>query len=231
MQKFKSIIDGKPIRATYPLEFSIGLLCLIFFLSTFLSFEIFNASWHTIIEGEGPIFGMVLSGMAIVIMALILWEEFLFPVRIKPLKNEIVFRNHFTKLKTQIAIYCAIPIIVLFIYFNYEVSPLAYFIWATICISAPVMGKLMSGIKNYNDFLKLTNETIEYKNNEKAGVLALKDIQEIIIIRDEVNTLHKIQVLMSNNRQVTIDLDEMELEAYLHTVENFIISHYRVVVK
>src|SRR5688572_16081445 len=119
---------AKIIRPTYPLEFSIGLLLLIFVLSAFISFEIFKVSWHTLIEGEGPILGMVLSGVAIIIMALILWEEFLFPVRIKPLEKEIVFRNHFTKLKTQIMIYCAIPIIVLFIYLNYEVSPLPFFI-------------------------------------------------------------------------------------------------------
>jgi hypothetical protein len=218
---------AKIIRPTYPLEFSIGLLCLIFLLSAFISFEIFNASWHTIIEGEGPIFGMVLAGIAIVIVALILWEEFLFPVHIKPVEDEIVFRNHFTKLKTQVAIYCPIPVIVLFIYFNYDVSPLAFFIWATICILAPIAGKLMSGIKNYNDFLKLTDGTIAYKNNEKGGVLVVKEIKEIILIRDEANVLHKIQVLMANNRQETIDLDEMELEAYYDTIDEFIVRHYK----
>ena len=107
---------AKIIRPTYPLNFSIGLLLLIFMLSAFISFEIFDTTWHAIMEGEGPMLGMALFGIAVVIMALILWEEFLFPVRIKPLEDEITFRNHFTKLKTQGLIYSVIPVIFVFIY-------------------------------------------------------------------------------------------------------------------
>jgi hypothetical protein len=222
---------AKIIRPTYPLEFSIGLLLLIFLLSTFISFEIFNATWHAVMEGEGPILGMLLSGIAIVIMALILWEEFLFPVRLRPVEDQILFRNHFTKLKTQVLIYCAIPIIIVFIYFNYEVSPLAFFIWAAICLIAPLAGKLISGIKNYNDFLKITNDTIEYKNNEKEGVLPVNEIREIMLIRDEADVLHKIKVLMMDSKEVIIDLDEMELEAYFETIDKFVIGHFKPLVK
>jgi hypothetical protein len=89
----------------------------------------------------------------------------------------------------------------------------------------PVAGKLISGIKNYNDFLKLTDDTIEYKNNEEEGVLHVKDIQQIILIKDETNVLHKIQLIMTNN-EVTIDLDEMELEAYYKTIEEYMAIHY-----
>ncbi|HYG04186.1 MAG TPA: heavy metal transporter [Chryseosolibacter sp.] len=219
------------IRPTYPVEFSIGFLLLIFLLSAFVSFEIFDARWQSIMEGEGPIVGMVLSGVAIVIMALILWEEFLFPVRIKPTEHEVVFRNHFTKLKTQIVIYCMIPAIVVFIYVNYEVSPLAFFIWAAICTVAPVAGKLSSGIRNYNDFLKLTNDSIEYKNNEKGGVLQISQVHEILTIKDEANVLHKIKVRMKNDSEVIIDLDEMELEAYYQTIDGFIAGHYSSLVR
>jgi hypothetical protein len=222
---------AKTIRPTYPLEFSIGLLLLIFLLSAFVSFEIFETSWHTIIDGDGPILGMILAGVAIVIMALILWEEFLFPVRIKPIANEIVFRNHFTKLKTQVLIYCLIPFIVIFIYFNYEVSLLAYFIWAAVCLVAPVAGKLISGIKNYNDFLKLTSKTIEFKNNQKEGVIPVDKIREIILIRDDANLLHKVKVVMLELDEVIIDLDEMELESYFQTIDDFINDHYQELVK
>jgi hypothetical protein len=222
---------AKIIRPTYPKEFSIGLLLLIFVLSSFLSFEIFDARWHEIMDGKGPFFGMLLAGVAVVIMALILWEEFLFPVRIKPVEDEIVFRNHFTKLKTQVAIYCAIPVIVGFLYFDYAISPVPFFIWAAICVIAPVAGKLVSGIKNYNDFLKLTDDTIEFRNNEKEGVLRVGEIHEIILIKDETNILHKVEVQMRDHRQVLIDLDEMELEAYYQTIDQFIKSHYRELVK
>ena len=221
---------AKIIRPTYPVEFSIGLLLLIFVLSSFLSFEIFEMQWHEVTEGGSQTFGMLLSGVAVVIVALILWEEFLFPVRIKPVEDQIVFRNHFTKLKTQVLIYCLIPAIVVFLYFDYEISPVAFFIWAAVCIISPV-GKLMSGIKNYNDFLKLTNDAIEYKNNEKEGVLRVREIQEIVLIKDEADVLHKVQVQMQNNSNVTIDLDEMELEAFYHTIDEFIKGHYKGLVK
>jgi len=222
---------AKIIRPTYPLEFSIGFLLLIFLLSAFISFEIFDTSWRAIMEGDGPLVGMVLAGVAIVIMSLILWEEFLFPVRIKPMEDEVVFRNHLTKLKSQIIIYCAIPAIVIFIYLNYAVSPLAFFVWATLCIVAPIAGKLKSGLKNYNDFLKLTNDAIAFKNNEKEGLLRVDDIQAIQLIRDEANVLHKVKILMRPNMEMIIDLDEMELEAYYETIDAFITGHYGPLVR
>lgn len=219
---------AKIIRPTYPKEFSIGILLLIFVISSFLSFEIFAVRWQEILEGSSPTFGMLLSGLAVVLMALILWEEFLFPVRFKPTENEIVFRNHSTKLQTQILIYCVIPVIVGFIYWNYEVATIPFLIWAAICLISPVAGKLASGVRNYNDFLKLTSDTIEFKNNEKEGVLHVNDIQEIILMKDEANVLHKVQVQMLNNSQVMIDLDEMELDEYCHTIEKFVTGHYQV---
>jgi hypothetical protein len=222
---------AKIIRPTYPLEFTIGLLLLIFALSTFLSYEIFDAKWREIMEGSGPILGMLLSGTAVVIMVVILWEEFFFPVRVKPMADQIIFKNHFTKLKTQVLIYCAIPVIVFFNFFQYEVKHFPFFIWAAICLISPVAGKLMSGIRNYNDFLKLTHHTIEYKNNEKSGVLQISEIQSIILIKDEANVLHKVQVLMHNNSSVIIDLDEMELEPYYQTIDGFIKGHYEDLVR
>lgn len=217
---------AKIIRPTYPKEFSIGLLLLIFALSSFLSFEIFDARWGDIMKGGSQLIGMLLAGLAVVLMALILWEEFLFPVRIKPMEDEIIFRNHFTKLQTQVLIYCAIPVIVGFVYFNYQVSLVPFIIWAALCLIAPVAGKLASGLKNYNDFLKLTDETIEFKNNEKEGVLPIKSIQEIVLIKDDTNILHKVQVKMQDGSEVMIDLDEMELDAYCQTIEKFITGHY-----
>jgi hypothetical protein len=217
---------AKIIRPAYPKEFSIGLILLIFALSSFLSFEIFEVKWRELMEGSGPIVAMLLAGLAVVLMALILWEEFLFPVRLKPTEEEILFRNHFTKLKTQVHIYCAIPVIVAFDYFNYKIHPVPFFIWAAVCVIAPVAGKLASGLKNYNDFLKLTHDTIEFKNNYKEGVLRESDIRKIFLIKDDANVLHKVQVRMHDHSHVMIDLDEMELDAYCLTIENFIKGHY-----
>jgi len=222
---------AKVIRHTYPKEFSIGMLLLIFVLSSLLSSQIFNVSWRVIMSGSIVTVGMALVGGAVVIMALILWEEFLFPVHIKPNKDEVVFRNHLTKLKTQVLIYFLIPVIFGFIYFYYEVNHVRFFIWAMVCMVVPVAGKLLSGIKNYNDFLKLTNNTIEYKNNEETGIFQVKDIERITLIKDESDVLHKVQVSMTNGNQVLIDLDEMELEAYYETIQTFIIGHYKGLVR
>ena len=222
---------AKVIRHTYPKEFSIGMLMLIFVLSSFLASQIFNVSWRVVMSGSSATVGMGLVGFAVVIMVLILWEEFLFPVHIKPEKDQVVFRNHSTKLKTQILIYLLIPIIFVFIYYYYEVNHIRFFIWALICIVVPVVGKLRSGIKNYNDFLKLTNDTIEYKNNEEVGVFRVKEINRITLIKDESDVLHKVQVSMASGSQTIIDLDEMELEAYYETIQSFIIGHYKDLVK
>ena len=223
---------AKIIRSTYPAQFSIGLLLLIFVIAFFLSSQVFEVRWKSLIEGTTNVyFGMFLVSSAVIIMVLILWEEFLFPIKFKPAAASVVFSNHRNKLITQTIIYCAIPIIFIFIYFEYKVSHVRFFIWAGICVIAPVVGKLISGIKNYNDFLKLTNEAIEYKNNAEAGVFPVKDIRFIELIKDERNILHKIKLVLTNDSQVTIDLDEMELEDFYDLIDKSIALHYPNLVK
>ena len=75
---------GKIIRPTYPVEFSVGLLILIFVLSFFLSSQIFDVRWHELMEGTSAYFGMFLISIAVIVMVLILWEDFLFPVKVNP---------------------------------------------------------------------------------------------------------------------------------------------------
>lgn len=222
---------AKIIRPAYPLEFTIGLLLLILVLSSFICIEIFAVQWHEVLNGGAPVTGMLLAGLAVVIMSLILWEEFLFPVHIRSSNDRIIFRNHFTKLRTQVLIYCMIPVIVGILYFGYEIRFLPFTIWAGICLVAPVAGKLISGIKNYNDFLEINNDAIAYKNNEKEGVFPVRDIREILLVRDEENVLHKIRLFMTDDRQLMIDLDEMELEAYYQTIDQFIQGHFAAMLK
>src|SRR6266581_2983126 len=97
---------GKVIRSTYPLDFSIGLLMLIFAMACLLSHQIFDVPLHQMNESEGIYFGMFLASVPVVIMVIIVWEEILFPVRIKEIDDELIFRNHRTKLRLQILIYC-----------------------------------------------------------------------------------------------------------------------------
>jgi hypothetical protein len=213
---------GKTIRPTYPLEISIGLLLLIFVLSLFLSGQVFETQ-----KGETVYFGMTLVSLAVIIMVLILWEEFLFPVKATPVEGGLLFRNHRTKLKIQVLFYFTIPLIFAYIYFNYEVNLIRFIIWAGICMIIPIVGKLFSGINNYNDFLKLTKDKIEYKNNEKTGAYNLQELYRIHLVKDERNVLHKIQLTTNGDQQVLIDLDEMELDAFFEVILKFVQENYK----
>lgn len=214
---------AKIVRKSLPLEISIGLLLLIFVLSFLLAGQVFS---NTQPEGTNVYFGMVLVSVAVIVMVLVLWEELLFPVRIKPEQNEVVFRNHRTKLKIQAMIWCVIPVIFWFIYANFTLNPVRFYIWASIITLLPVIGKLFSGINNYNDFLKLTDEAIIYKNNRKTGTFAVSELKHLTLVKDERKVLHKIELLLVDGKTVTIDLDEMELEAFLETIDQYIAIHY-----
>lgn len=218
---------AKVIRPRYSIEFSIGVLMLIFVLSLFLSYQIFEISKPELNAGKNIYVGVGMVSCAVIIMVLVLWEEFLFPVKIKLEEGAVVFRNHRNKLKTQILIYCIIPIIFGIIYMKYEVNLVRFIIWAAVCTIVPVAGKLISGIKNYNDFLKLSNVAIEYQNNEKSGVIHLTHVKYISLIKDERNVLHKIQIVTKDLHSIIIDLDEMELEAFIISIDKFITTHYK----
>ena len=222
---------GKIIKPSYPIEISIGLLILIFALSFFLSGQIFAIPRMDLQGDYSVYFGMFLASVAVLIMVLILWEELLFPVAVDLEQEEVIFRNHRTKLKIQAFIYLSIPAIFAFIYLNYQLHEVRFYIWAAICILVPVVAKLVSGINNYNDFLKLTFDTIEYKNNKKEGAFEIKNIQQIIPIKDERDVLYKVQLSLANNSQVTIDLDEMELEVFYDSIEKYITDNYHSLIK
>jgi hypothetical protein len=170
---------------------------------------------------------MLLVGAAVIIMLLIIWEEILFPIKVIEVNGGMIFRNHRTKLITQLLIYCSIPAIFGFIYFEYEVNQIRFFIWAAVCMVAPVLEKIASGLNNYNDYLKLTDKKIEFKDNEREGTFETQELQSITILKDERNIFHKIQLLSKNNDQIIIDLDKMELEAFYESINKFIETHYK----
>lgn len=218
---------AKLIRKTYPKEVSIGLLLLVFVITAFLSHQIFEGRAAVLNEGKNTYLGAVMIGSAVVIMMLVLWEEFLFPVHVKFEGKAVVFSNHRSKLKKQMAIFLLIPVIFAAVYVLYAVNIIGFIIWAGICIISPIAGKLISGIKNYNDFLKLTDDTLEYKNNEKEGVYELKNVQQIVLMKDETNILHKIQLVLTSGQAVLIDLDEMEIDAFCVSIDEYFNAHYK----
>ncbi|NOT75738.1 MAG: heavy metal transporter [Cyclobacteriaceae bacterium] len=214
----------KIIRPTYPKEISIGLLLLIFVISFLLSSQLFDTPVKDL-DAEAYI-GMTLVSIAVIIMVMVLWEEFLFPIHVKPVDGGLNLRNHRNKLKKQLLIYLAIPFIFVFIYMNHEVNHVRFFIWSGICVVFPIVGKLFTGLKNYNDFLTLTNTYIEYRNNEKVGKFGMQEIKALTLIKDERKVLHKFQLTLVDGRKVMIDLDEMELEAFYEAIDKFIEDNY-----
>ncbi|WP_258102532.1 heavy metal transporter [Marinoscillum sp. MHG1-6] len=222
----------KTIRKTLPRDVSLGILIIIFGLVFFLSGQLFETRQS---EVGGLIhnlyFGEFLVSTAVIIMVLILWEELLFPVKILPADDGLVFRNHRTKLKIQAFIYLTIPVIVVFLYSTFEVNLFRFFAWAGVCLALPVAGKLVSGINNYNDFLKLTGSVIEYKNNELEGAFVINDIKKMELTKDDTGDLQKLNLDLANGDSVIIDLDEMELEAYYESIEEYIHTHYSNLLK
>ena len=222
---------GKIIRKTYPTEFSMGILLLIFIISGFLSPELFDVPLHDLHQYRGVALGMFLVSIAVIIMILIMWEEILFPIKLKSQDGGILFRNHSSKLKTQILIYCSIPAIFIFVYLKYELHIIRFLLWTAVCMLPPVIDKIASGINNYNDFLKLTNDAIVYKNNEKEGAFRIQDVEYLKVIKDDRNVIIKIQLLFKNNDHITIDLDEMELDAFYVYINKYITNHYKHLLK
>jgi hypothetical protein len=218
---------NKTIRPTLPMNISFGIVVIIFAIAFFLSGQLFETHQPNLEGFVNLYFGEFLVSTAVIIVVIILWEEILFPVKVKPSKEGLIFRNHRTKLLFQILVYLVIPVIVVFLYLNFVISPFYFYPWAIICVIAPVAGKLVSGINNYNDYLRLTDTVIAYKNNEKVGDFAIKDIKKLTLIQDETKVLHKVQLDFSDQKSVTIDLDEMELEVYCETIEAYIKDNYK----
>lgn len=222
---------AKIIRKTYPKDFSFGVLFIIFSIVFLLAGQLFEDYQPNLGGIVNIYFADVLVGFAVLVMVLILWEEILFPVKIKPEDDGLIFRNHRTKLMIQVLIYLTIPIIIVFLYFTFEVNPIRFWIWAGACLSLPVVGKLISGINNYNDYLKLTDDFIEYKNNQKEGRFYLKEIENIVLIKDSSKVLHKLKLELNTTNNVLIDLDEMEIEVFYQAIDEYISHHYKELVK
>lgn len=227
-----SSIMAKIIRSTYRRDVSFGILVIIFAVVFFLADQLFEK--HPL-HAEGSINVYVARGLVsavVIIMILIMWEEILFNVHMKPVENGFVFRNHGTKLRFQALIYLTIPAIITFLYLNYEVSAFRFFGWAVVCAGLPIIGKLKSGIKNYNDHLTLTTKSIEYKNNDLQGTLQLSEITRIELIKDTDRVLHKVRLILREGQSVTIDIDEMELHDFYEVIEEYITLFYaRLLVK
>ena len=113
-----------------------------------------------------------------------------------------------------------------FLFINFDVNYYSFLPWAAVCLIAPVAGKLSSGINNYNDFLKLSPDEIEYKNNEKEGLLLTHQIRSLNLIKDKDGFLSKLEVKFVQDSPVVIDLDEMELEEFYDYIEEYMALHY-----
>jgi hypothetical protein len=51
------------------------------------------------------------------------------------------------------------------------------------------------------------------------------------LVKDQRKVLHKIKLITPNNDEVMVDLDEMELEAYYQSIDQFISVYYKSMLK
>jgi len=216
----------KTIRSTYPVEISFGILTLIFVLVFLLSSQLFTIPWDNLAGGLDIYLGMFLVTNAAMVMVLIIWEDFLFPVKVKHVEGGLVFRNHRNKLITQGLFFLLIPAFYLIVYFNYDVHVIRFYIWAAINLILPLVIKLASGLNNYNDFLTLTDQMIAYKDNELSGEFSLDTIQALKKINNVDGHFEKLGVIFKSGKEVIIDLDDMELDDYYEAIEEHIDNHY-----
>ncbi|HCX24888.1 MAG: heavy metal transporter [Flammeovirgaceae bacterium] len=221
----------KTIRKTYPRDFSIGVLIIIFTCVFFLAGQLFEKHQPNLSDYLNMYVAYFLVSLAVLVMILILWEEILFPVTIKPEGDGLIFRNHRTKLKIQALFFLSIPAIIVFLFLNYEINTFRFFGWAAVNTGLPILGKLISGINNYNDFLTLTSSYIEYKNNELEGKFEVCDIQSIHINKDDKGLHQKLVLEFKSSESVTIDMDEMELEDFYESIDEYIAEHYKSLLK
>ncbi|MEQ8239108.1 MAG: heavy metal transporter [Cyclobacteriaceae bacterium] len=216
----------KLIKSKLPTEYGIGILMLLFGLTFFLSGRLFEHSLSNQSNASNNYFGMFLASLVVIAVVLILWEEVLFPIKITHTKEEVVFRNHRSKLKIQVLLYLIIPVTIGYLILYFDINLFFFAPWAIVCLVIPVAGKLVSGINNYHDFLRLTDDVLEYKNNEKIGAFKVVDILAMKLIQDEDKILSKLQLSLTDQSQVVIDLDEMELEEFYESIEEYITQHF-----
>jgi hypothetical protein len=221
----------KTIRSTYPVEISVGVLTLIFVLGFLLSSQLFTVPWDNLASGLDVYLGMFLVTNAVMVMVLIIWEEILFPVRIKHIEGGVIFKNHRNKLITQLLFFLLIPAIYALVYLNFEVHPIRFYIWASINIILPLVAKLGSGLNNYNDFLMLTDKIISYKDNELSGEFKIADITTLEKINNEEGQFEKLAVYLVDGEKIIIDLDDMELDDYYEAIEEHLSSNYSSLLK
>ena len=211
----------KTIRKTLPQNVSIGILIIIFIIVCFLAGQLFINKQDNASGFFNIYFADILVGIAAIIMVLILWEEILFPVNIKSEDSGYVFRNHRSKLIFQVFLYLTIPAIVAFLFFNFEVNMVRFFVWASAILILPVVGKLMSGITNYNDFLKLTPQRIEFKDNDHEGVYDVFSIQKIEFVKDGSGRIHEFVLKMKDGKSEVIQMHQMELDDFFDSIEEY----------
>ena len=218
---------SKTIRRTYPLHISVGMLIIIFIITYFLSFQLFgkipdNVEWY-----QDSYFGGFLVSCAILVMVLMLWEELLFPVKIKDVDGGNLYRNHREKLVVQALMYLIIPAVVAYLYLNFPVSGFRFYAWAGINVLLPVAGKLITGLNNYNDFLELTDKHIRFKDNEHEGTIALSSVSSLELVRDEDGFLHELKIALKEGDPVVIEVHQMELEDFFESIEAYIGENYK----
>lgn len=216
----------KIVRHSYPIEISLLILSFVFLVASFLAYDIFYIPFNHAVRRSLPYGGIFLIAGAVVIAMLVIWEELLFTVAVKTNIEILKVRNHRAKLLIQALLYPIIPLLFYFVYQYYNIRMTHFYIWLGFCTIVPIVVKIFSGFKNFHDFLILTAEEIEYKNNELEGKYKVSEITYITLVKDNDHILSKM-ILGLKDSELVIDLDEMELEDYYENIQEFVKLKYK----
>ncbi len=216
-----------PVQRT---ELDIVVISVIFLVAFFLSNPIFNLSYRDPVERNIAYTGMLLIGIAAMLVTLIVWENLLFSVQLKKVEGGVRVSNHTRKNVIQALLYAAVLVIFLVVFLFYPVHQNHFQVCLGLFTIIPVGHKVISGIRNSNPFLKLTRSEIQFRNHRKRGRFELKKIQYIRIIKGAGNTISKLRLGIDDS-EVTIDLDEMHVNAFDDNISDYIRTNYTTLLK
>jgi multisubunit Na+/H+ antiporter MnhB subunit len=220
----------KPLQPAKSIELDVFIISLVFLIVFFFSSQIFEVSFNDPGQRNIACTGMLIIATAAILLTLIVWENLLFSLQIKSVEDGVKVGNHNKKNVFQAFFYLAILVLFLFVFLYYPINRFYYTLWFSFFAAVPILHKLIYSARNRNSFLKLTTSEIQFQNQQKKGRFYLKNIQYIRIVKGAKNSIAKLRLGVDNS-EVTIDLDEMKVDAFYDKIAEYIKKNYTTLLK
>ena len=220
-------------KLLYPvqrLELDILAICLIFLIALFFSNPVFDLSYKEPNHRLTAYTGMFLVGMAAVLLTLIVWENLLFYLRLRFVEDGVKVCNPTRKNVIQGLLYAGMLLLFLVIYVYYPVNEFYFRLWFSLFATIPIVHKITYKFRSSNPLLKLTRSEIQFRNRRKMGRFYVKNIQYIRIIKGAKDSISKLRLGVDDD-EVTIDLDEMNVDPFNDNITDYIKKNYTTLLK